>query len=259
MVYVFLAVLIVLVIMNVFMLFILRQMAGAAGRQIERDAGRLFGMYDQMLEEKSRRLELLKEEEEKFLLAMEKKRQEERENGFSKAVPKGPKPQAFTAVFRDSSFARTYNQVRQSFGIPVSEMVRELCQSLPKDTEKEREWRSVLEGMRQILTFENLYQISILPLKRQEELLAQVFDGKQLAVYEEWKKEHPNGSAVDFSQWLEGAFASVSDQVTVRSSPAQAAEPEEGVCWEADPAICEGIKLIYRDRLYDYSIDDRLE
>ena len=99
MVYVFLAVLMVLVIMNVFMLFILRQMAGAAGRQIERDAGRLFGMYDRMLEEKSRRLELLKEEEEKFLLAMEKKRQKERENGFSKAVPKGPKPQAFTDVF----------------------------------------------------------------------------------------------------------------------------------------------------------------
>lgn len=258
MIYVFLAVLAVLVIMNVFMLFILRQMAAATGRQVERDAGRIFGMYDGILEEKSRQLELLRQEEEALCRSIEKKKEERGQNAISQTVSKGPKPQVRTAVFRDASFARTYNRVRQSFLVPAAEMVREFKEQLPAETDREREWRMCLEGIQDIFTFDNLYRISILPPERQEELLSGILDERQFALYSEWKDGHPGGSAADFSQWLDGALASVSDQVIVKASPEQAEEKESGALWEADSSICEGIKLIYRDRLYDYSIDDRL-
>lgn len=67
MLYIFLAVMAVLLVMNVFMLLVLRQMAGATGRQIEKDAGRLFGVYDEMLEEKGRELEALQLQEAELL------------------------------------------------------------------------------------------------------------------------------------------------------------------------------------------------
>ena len=80
MLYIVIAVLIILVVMNLFMVLVLRQMVLSTGKQIEKDAVRLFSAYDGIIEKKSQKLRQLEEE-------LEEKKQDQKMESTFRQVP----------------------------------------------------------------------------------------------------------------------------------------------------------------------------
>lgn len=256
MLYLFIAVLAVLLIMNVFMLFVLRQMAGATGRQVEKDAGRLFGIYEEMLEEKSRQLEELCLEEEQIRERLKARELQQAASG-EKGQTFAPVPPGKQAEFHDASFARTYNRVKETFSMPVKEAAEQFCENIPKETEEQRSRRECLESIRAALDFDNLYRISILETTRQKRLLEEIFTGEQAGILKEWRESGQGTSVTDLSDWLDVQLAFLAQTVVVKVSSAgmqPKEQPDGPIVWEEDESICEGVKILYKDRLYDYSI-----
>lgn len=259
MLYIFVAVLAVLLAMNVFMLLVLRQMLGATGRQIEKDAGRLLGSYDALLEKKSRRLEELQKQEAALLVRMQEEAEQEKMRIPERktAVPKVP---AEPADFQEKDFSYLYGRIKENFSADGKALAREFESHLMPETEKEALRRRTLEEMRRVLDFDSLYELAVLPTDQQRQVLGQVFAGDSGSVYREWEETDGRKDALAFSEWLDTRLQEVSRHLTVKTAPGQMGEmnpQREGgleTVWEEDNSICEGVKLLYQNRLYDYSV-----
>ena len=238
--YIFLAVLAVLLVMNMFMLIVLRQMTGATGRQIEKDAGRLFGVYDEMLEEKSRKLEALRHEEAELEDRIKKKGQ------TAETAPKTA-VSAFTGIppvpaeFQDKDFARMYGMVKSAFSVSGEAMADAFSESLKPERADQAKRRELLEEMRKLLDFDSLYRILVLPPDQQKQVLESVFSGENGVLYREWEQKDGTGGVLGFSDWLDRERKYSDRSVVVKTS-------------KEDPSICEGVKILYQDQLYDYSV-----
>lgn len=260
MLYIFLAVLAVLLVMNVFMVIVLRQMTGATGRQIEKDAGRLFGVYDEMLEEKSRRIQELERKEEELL----RKIQEKQRTLAPVKAAAGPAFQgtpAVPAAFQDKDFAQMYGKVKAAFDVSGEALAENFKKSREPESRAQARRRELLKEMRELLGFDSLYQLSILPAGQQKEVLLSAFSGEDRDIYLEWEQEDGKNGVLGFSDWLDQQVKRSDRGLVVKASEAELAERGdngrnggEDVCWEKDPSICEGVKIFYQDRLYDYSV-----
>lgn len=260
MLYIFLAVLAVLLVMNIFMVIVLRQMTGATGRQIEKDAGRLFGVYDEMLEEKSRRLQEL-ESKEKELLARIQEKQRELAPVKAAVSPAFQGSPAAPAAFQDKHFAKMYGRVKAAFDVSGEKLAEEFKKRREPESQAQARRRELLKDIRELLDFNSLYQISILPVRQQKEVLLSAFSGEDREIYLEWEQEDGKNGVLGFSDWLDRQVKRSDRRLTVKASEAEMAEDRgcsgnggEDVCWEKDSSICEGVKIFYQDRLYDYSV-----
>lgn len=260
MLYIFLAVLAVLLVMNVFMVIVLRQMTGATGRQIEKDAGRLFGVYDEMLEEKSLRLRELEIQEEELLKQIQEK-QRALSPVKAAAGPAFHGSPSVPAPFQDKHFSEMYGKVKAAFDVSGEELAEAFKKGLEPENRAQAKRRELLNDMRQLLGFDSLYQISILPVSQQKEVLLSAFSGEDREIYLEWEQEDGKNGVLGFSDWLDRQVKRSDRRLVVKASKAGAAEDGnskrnggEDVCWEKDPSICEGVKIFYQDRLYDYSV-----
>lgn len=260
MVYIFLAVLAVLLVMNGFMVIVLRQMTGATGRQIEKDAGRLFGAYDEMLEEKSRRLQEL-ESKERELLARIQEKQRALAPVKAAAGPAFQGSPSVPAAFQDRHFVKMYGKVKAAFDVSGEELAETFLKNREPESFAEEKRRKLLKDMRELLDFDSLYRISILSGRQQKEVLQSVFSGEDGEIYREWEQEDGKNGVLGFSDWLDRQVKLSDRGLTVKASETKTAERGnrgrnggEDVCWEKDPSICEGVKIVYQDRLYDYSV-----
>lgn len=258
MIYVLIAVLAVLAAMIGFMLLVLRQMGHAAGQQIEKDAGRLFGLYDELLEEKSRQLKELYEEEAALKERMERLAQTgSRGEGREARLPA---PLLCQPAFHDEEFSHHYNQVRTLFSMDKKAFVLDFKKQLPAPEDNEKKTHNLLLNIRSLLGFESLYRLSILPPSSLQEILEEVLTEEQAGIYHNWREENPEGTVSDFSDWLDYRLSLTGDTLTVKVSPSWFEENgahslnTEGICWMPDPSVCEGLRLLYRGYLYDYSI-----
>lgn len=255
MLYIFVAVVAVLLTLNFFMLLVLRQMIGATGRQIEKDAGRLFGMYDELLEEKSQVLENLRQEEEELKLRLpmdDKGERNGRKSAGSSAFAPEPGP---VAEFQDRDFAKLYGKVKSAFLVSPEDVAEEFKRQIGKADQAERKVGEALKELRQTLDFESLYQLSCLPKAQQRQVLDAAFGEEP--VYQAWAAEHPEQGASAFSLWLDQALAEADGTLVIKTASAAAREekkPQDGIIWQEDPSICEGVKVLYKNRLYDYSV-----
>lgn len=209
-------------------------------------------MYQELLEKKSGELEKLQLQKETLEAAVEALQKEEK-------LPSGAgKPAAYNspsvqARFQEEDFSETYGRVKQVFDVEADSLASQFKRQLLPEDPQNAKIRQTLEEMRELLSFEALYELSILPLSSQRQVLGQVFSGDGARLFEEWAGENPGG-ALEFSAWLKEQCELLSDVLVVRTPKGRAAGAADGTIWQEDASICEGVKLRYKNRLYDYSV-----
>lgn len=273
MIYMFAAVCFVLLIMNLFMLFVLRQMVKSTGRRIEKDAGRIFASYEELIEKESGRLQELMEETE----TLRTKREDVSVPSVS-GLPGGgqhsPSVRTISAPFQEEDFQALYRKIKKEFQYPPEELIRNLKRETQEEVLQDRGRKQLLQSLMEMLDFEVLYQISTLTESRQREIMEEVLTGEEYGLYQEWKAAFPERDVIAFADWLALEYAKLDTVITVRipeeregiTDPSDSREDsvmtdteekisgQDGVQFQTDPSICEGIRVYYRGRLYDYSI-----
>ncbi|MDO4269107.1 MAG: hypothetical protein Q4C73_11600 [Eubacteriales bacterium] len=255
MLYIFIAVLLVLAAMNLFMLFVLRQMVRLTGKQVERDAGRLFGMYDELIEKRSRQLEELELEMERI------GRLPGLSGSADTGAEKNPLPVQLSAgtkaaPYQDESFSRTYRKIKTEFSFSPGQLARAL-KDQEEESEAEKALRQTLNSLEELLDFDNLYRLSVLSSEQQETLLKELFSREEAALFHQWGQTQGSRDIVRFADWVKAEKERLDGKMTVQipASTLAAAPADSGdICYQEDSSICEGARIVYKGRMYDYSI-----
>lgn len=250
MLYIVVAVLIILIVMNLFMVTVLRQMTLSTGKQIEKDAIRLFSAYDEVLEKKSLELQKLEQE-------LEEKRQEEKlgETMPVQAVSQASAGEAcvVSGRYRDDTFSDDYQRVKENFSFDPTLVLDHIQRQIP-DSRKEL---ALVEGILGKLSFEDCYEMMTLPTKDQNEILDEFLTEDEKKLHHSYMEASGDEEVQAFYQWLTDRRRILDTGMELRvgvSLKDRAKELETQVASSYDPEICEGFQVKAGNRIYDYSI-----
>ncbi len=163
------------------------------------------------------------------------------------------------AHYIDNGFFEDYKLAKTLLTMDKEGIIRTIMEKFPYSGDMER--YNLAQGILDKLNFEAVYDLCSLSEQSQLELLDEVLTPEELKMFEEYG-EYARLDAVedfnllDFTSWLE--------QVINEESPilmVYVGDPEEDyshispyVKCQFDKNVCEGIRVVYQKRLYDYSI-----
>lgn len=250
MLYIVVAVLIILIVMNLFMVTVLRQMTLSTGKQIEKDAIRLFSAYDEILEKKSQELQKLEQE-------LEEKRQEEKlgETMPAQAVSQAAAGEAcvVSGRYRDDTFSDDYQRVKENFSFDPTLVLDHIRRQIPDS----RQELALVEGILGKLSFDDCYEMMTLPTKVQNEILDEFLTEDEKTLHHSYMESSGEEEVQAFYQWLTDRRRILDTGMELRvgvSLKDRAKELGNQVASSYDPEICEGFQVKAGNRIYDYSI-----
>ena len=104
------------------------------------------------------------------------------------------------------------------------------------------------------LDFGTVYQIGLLSMEDQHEILYEIFDDEEDQVLRDYVAQHPNFLIVEFRDFLRMEAELNQDRMTVKAADGKFLEQHPDVEAEVDESLGEGIKVFRGSRMYDYSI-----
>jgi hypothetical protein len=162
-----------------------------------------------------------------------------------------------TARYIDNVFFEDYKLVKNLLIIDKEEIIRTILDKFPYAGDKKR--YNAAKSILQTLNFEAVYDLSSLPEETQLKLLDEELkreEKKLLKEYLEPLLEAKEFNLLGFLNWI--------NEVITKESPilmAYLGEKDEDYSYIADNVICqfdsnvcEGIRIVYQNRLYDYSV-----
>ncbi|MDO4438758.1 MAG: hypothetical protein Q4B86_04850 [Eubacteriales bacterium] len=242
-------------------------MVKSTGRQIEKDAGRMLAVYDELIEEKSKQLSELKEKENElkaeqkkeisgvgFPIQTNRNKSVHNESVSLKAVP-----------FHDDTYVSSYKRIKEGFSVDSESLAENFVNALEAESSEESEYRKLIADMLDTFSFENTYKLSLLEKDKYELVLRDVLNNSEYEIYSEWAIKNTSKNISEFRDWLKLEYERTDNLVKVRipsnstehtdaSDHTKLSETDDRIRYENDNSICEGAKIIYKNKLYDYSI-----
>lgn len=251
---IFLTVLVVLVCMNGFIFLTLRQLTRHIREQLEGRLIRELSVFDRLYEEKAEQLERLKAEKALsdsniFPQAPEPKREEPMV--CTAGIPSGEIPVSRTS---NPDFYQEYRYVKHAFDLDYEQMIRQVMAA-----GKDPDWHLGEQADAILLAVpeEAAFELSTLDGAEQLELLYQVLEPEVNGLIDQYLQEEevmpPDFGILEFLSYLKNVSRLYRDEVTVYTGKRMPDASRPGIRVVYDPSICEGIRIVRGNRLYDYS------
>ena len=159
------------------------------------------------------------------------------------------------AVYRDGDFMEDYSYIRSRMRFSTESIMKNVQGRINFQEDEKTE---VCQGILDKFPADTLYQMITLPAESQKEVLETVLSPMEEAVLEEYLSEtdRTEPDMLEFMDYLHTYVRSHGNMIHVRSARPGAVKivPDANVQVEEDPSIHEGLKIIYKNQLYDYSI-----
>ena len=254
---IFVAVLLVVGCMTVFMFTAIRQLALRIREQVNSRYIQELSLFDSLCEEKMERLRQLKEEEALANSNIFRKPEERREESpAAQAVSVASGGELPVSKTSNPHFLEDYRYVRDAFQLNVKELV-DWMSALPADPM----WQlgEAAGRLLESLTAQAAFEALSLDEEEQLALLEDTLDeeGRQLLLrYRQEQEMEGQGSfsILAFRQYVVNLKRLYSGDVTVYAGDEAICQELSGVTVVRDPSICEGVRVLRGNRLYDYSI-----
>lgn len=261
--FIFIAVLIVVAVMLVFLLMAIRLLASQAKQSLDGYFMKNLEVYEELEENLSLRTRELQGQidgQEKKLDILQKKqaRMEEMTSAVRsrKETAGGDGILSMVqAVYRDGDFMEDYSYIRSRMRFSTESIMKNVQGRINFQEDEKTE---VCQGILDKFPEDTLYQMITLPAESQKEVLETVLSPMEEAVLEEYLSEtdRTEPDMLEFMEYLHTYVRSHGNMIHVRSARPGAVKivPDANVQVEEDPSIHEGLKIIYKNQLYDYSI-----
>ena len=249
---IFIAVAAVLILLNLFFVFIIRALGARIGNFAQNNMLRQSSVFDELI--------LRKEETLQGLLisieSAEKKYQSLTETTVVQADYGIPlEHHAVTpGNYMNPDFQDDYKQIRENFLYNKEALVRKLAEHLKDEPED-----VLTAAARRILgsiDADALYLLSTLSSSEQYETLYSVFDEPQKKLLEEYTELRSPFEGFEFVSWAEERIFMNSNDIIVRTGMKSDNfdKVDKRIRTEYDNALVEGLYVIHKGKIYDYSI-----
>ncbi|MFR5600871.1 MAG: hypothetical protein ACLTKI_00240 [Lachnospiraceae bacterium] len=253
--FIFLAVLAVILVMIGFLFLVLKQMAGRISQQVRDRYMEELSVFDDLYEEKAERLMRMREEEQrqgKVLLEgknIDRKEDHPEQTGAPRAGLSFVELPPSRTARRD--FSSEYRYIRKRFAVDRKEMIRAV-----KDMEPQDQWKkgTVASGLLEKLSLDTAYHLSSLESEEQMQLLSEFLTKEEMELAEEYLWENGVFDACGFYEAVRMIQSLYEDKTTVYTGDETYEAGIPGVEVVYDEAICEGIRIVRGNHLFDYSI-----
>jgi uncharacterized protein YoxC len=270
---IFIVAVIVLAVLMLFMILAIRMLAGQAKDQLNRYFLKNLETYDKLAENKSREIDELQGTLADLTERVEAKEQRlkqmaESAQSVSRSVSGSiASSSEYTAniasaeyagsmsgaAYRDPDFLEDYAYVRQQMKLDYRSIARKLIATFDYTESREaRLCRSMLEK----LPAEHLYDIVTMRDDDQIEYLSGLFNEEEEEYLGEYTKETGQFDLLAFHNYITNYVKDHESKVYLRTG-----NPEEFMDFEnervsvvRDMGIHEGIRVSYKDTVYDYSL-----
>ncbi|MDR2420716.1 MAG: hypothetical protein LBD49_01245 [Oscillospiraceae bacterium] len=250
---VFIAVALILGLMNVLFFYLLLGAARRLGRFSRQNMLREASVFDELLENKELELKALvrKIEEEKARLAAENPED---------AAPASRERRGAIDVFAlmngrytDKSFAAGYQALRSRF--PLN---KEACVNLVRGAAAGAPAANPAAELLGGIPIDTRYRLSLLEKEEAFAVLRDSVTEEQRRLLEDYRARE-DGDVVAFFNWLEVRAFLDSGELIVRTGDPSAAPDAygNGSVTQYDPGVCEGVYIVSGGRMYDFSIKGR--
>ena len=163
-----------------------------------------------------------------------------------------------TARYIDNAFFEDYKKAKNLLVMDKEEIIRNILEKFPYAGDRKK--YEAARGILTTLNFQAVYDLCTVPESYQIAVLREELETEEKLLLEEFmdilQETAEKFNLMKFLNWLK--------QIVNRESPilvAYLGEQEEDYSYVADNVICqfdsnicEGIRIIYQNRLYDYSI-----
>ncbi len=257
----FFVVVLVICALMVFLLLAIRLLASQAKEQLNRYFLKNLETYDRLAETKSGEIDELQRQADELeariegmqahmdaMAEMDRSRASRPTGGGQTVVET-----ASGAACRDAGFLEDYAYVRRNMKLNWKQRVTELLAELKDQQDGQL---ALCRGMLDKLPEERLYDMLTLTDEDQEELLAGLFDERETQFWKSWLEDQGGGDLLAFRGYLEDYVARHEDRVYIRTgNPEEVEELEsERVCVLFDPGVHEGVRVSYKNMVYDYGL-----
>ena len=157
-------------------------------------------------------------------------------------------------TYQNENFLREYKAVKNKMKIDKNRTLMAVIKE--ESSESEAAPGHLIADLLHSLSFDTLYKVSTLSSQQQEAIMRDVLNEKQLAFLNAYLGEKERFDVLEFFDFLKELSFSCGGDFYVKTGDLR--ENFDGlgqnVVTVHDPSIVEGIKIVYRNRMYDYSM-----
>ena len=260
---IFLVVVLVIAFLMVFLIMAIRMLTAQAKVQLNRYFLKNLETYDRLAEHKNEEIDRLEEEvkvlEERAKMAESRLQSMAeaggRDRGASAVAGTGNVvlSEASGASYRDPGFLEDYAYVRRHMKLDLRKIVADVLENLHSQEEPEL---ALCRSMLEKLPAEHLYDVIIMPEEDQLEYVKALFSEEEDAYLEQHVKETGTFDLLEFQNFLTNYVKSHENEVYIRTgSPEELADLENShVHVLYDEGVHEGIRISYKNTVYDFSL-----
>lgn len=257
----FVAVVIVLLVLIYFMVVVLRSVVSEVNQKVNEYFLKNLEEYDEQFADRLARLKEMNDKEEKMsrtLRGLEKEMESYRVSPFY--VPR-PVPRDIyipTARYIDNDFFVEYKVAKDKLmSIDKQQVIYNVIERVPYTGDITR--YNLACDIINDLNFEVLYNLCSVSSKEQIEVLREVLTeekGKILEQYIETTEAQEQFDSIKFIDFVKNIRLAEDPHVyvSVGENEQDYSEEEKNIICDIDSNICEGLKIVFQNKIYDYSI-----
>lgn len=202
--------------------------------------------YDELIEVRSKQLESINERIKNAECVVVSSKVERRSDSFEIYY------EMENPSYEDDEIFRHYKKINENFTINNKKIIIKFMEENLENNDNKI--NTVLRRLNNKLEFKNMYKLILLDEKRQLEFLKSVSDKEELKIVDEYSKD--NFNILDFKRYLENLIQKTDPTVYVKVGDVKENYDYLGdyVKTIYDDKICKGIMIIYKNKLYDFSL-----
>ncbi len=257
----FIAVVVVLVVLIYFMVVILGGVVSQASRQVDYYFQKNLSGYDEQFKEKLNTMNEMYEEEEN--LKRELKGMKSELVSYKTSPFYAPRPLARdvyipTARYVDSDFFNDYKIAKDKLlGINKQKVINDILIKVPFQGDRQK-YETVC-SIQDKLNFEAVYDLCSSPREEQLQVLKECLSADEKLFLTEFLEKTGGEEEFEILSFLE--FLRIVKRrndphlfVSVGENEEDYTDEQRNIVCSIDTNICEGLKIIYQNKIYDYSI-----
>ena len=239
---IFIAVLIVMVLMNGYLVFILKNLISDINTQLRGHFVDHLSIYDELYEQKAERLMQIREEEERRAANLVRRKEPEKEEASVIPVVHDAACDIPAGSYIQSDFASDYQYIRSNFQVDKDDVIQKLDAeewSAEKSSSTDKKRSAAIKLIAEQLTPEVMFRLGQMSSEDQEEVIREALEDP--GILDEYLSQKRRMDIWSFYDYIK------QQQLFYDTTP---------IVVEADGrnGMYEGFQIIRGQKLYDYSI-----
>lgn len=243
---------VVMLVLNLFMFLAIRSISAVVGNQIKKDTLRIFSVYDDLLEEKSRELERIEARIQGQSIS-ETTSSVIREGGSSTPIVARAKHKKYNPEYLNGNFASEYHSVAKTFAISPEKVIANIGKT--KDDSRGK----LAEGILVKFPYDTIYEMLALTSESQWEVLQEILEEDEMAYLQTLVLDSEHLDLLELYNELKMQQKYNNGTLFVKTSRMNKNFDElpEDLEITLDTKLCKGVQVISGDKMYDFSIGER--